>query len=88
MMRLDNIVKRFSAAAQLNLSYADRRLATAAGKLHVLSPLQVISRGYATVHTQKGIVYSVNDVNQNEPLTVRVTDGIIRCRVTQTEVLS
>ena len=88
MMRLDNVVKRFSAAAQLNLSYADRRLATAAGKLHVLSPLQVISRGYATVHTQKGIVYSVNDVNQNEPLTVRVTDGIIRCRVTQTEVLS
>lgn len=88
MMRLDGTVKRFSAAAKLTLSRADRRLATAAGKLHVLSPLQVISRGYATVHTDAGLVHSVNDVDIDELLAVRVTDGTIRCRVTEKEVLS
>lgn len=88
MMRLDGTVKRFSAAATLSLTRADRRLATAAGKLHVLSPLQVISRGYATVHTKKGLVHSVEDVVMDEPLTVRVTDGTIHCKVTKTEVLS
>ena len=88
MMRVDGILKRISAAAKLTVSRADRRLATAAGKLHVLSPLQVISRGYATVHTEKGIVHSIQDVNRDESLTVRVTDGIIRCQVTETEVLS
>ncbi len=88
LMRLDRTVKRFSAAAKLTLSRADRRLATAAGKLYVLSPLQVISRGYATVHTEKGIVHSIQNVNKDESLTVRVTDGIIRCQVTETEVLS
>ncbi|MBR5540671.1 MAG: exodeoxyribonuclease VII large subunit, partial [Clostridia bacterium] len=88
MMRLDGVVKRFSAAAKLTLSRADRRLATAAGKLHVLSPLQVISRGYATVHADKGIVHSVNDVEVDELLAVRVTDGMLRCKVTEKEVLS
>ncbi len=88
MMRLDGTVKRFSAAAKLNFSRADRRLATAAGKLHVLSPLQVISRGYATVHTDAGLVHSVNDVTVDQPLAVRVSDGTIRCRVTEKEVLS
>ncbi len=88
MMRLDGTVKRFSAAAKLNFSRADRRLATAAGKLHVLSPLQVISRGYATVHTEKGLVHSVKDVAVDESLAVRVADGTIRCRVTEKEVLS
>ncbi len=88
LMRLDGTVKRFSAAAKLNLSRADRRLATAAGKLHVLSPLQVISRGYATVHTNAGLVHSVNDVAIDESLAVRVADGTIRCRVTEKEVLS
>lgn len=88
MMRLDGIVKRFSASAKLALSRADRRLAAAAGKLHVLSPLQVISRGYATVHTDKGLVHSVNDVVIDELLAVRVADGTIRCKVTEKEVLS
>ena len=88
LMRLDGTVKRFSAAAKLNLSRADRRLATAAGKLHVLSPLQVISRGYATVHTDAGLVHSVNDVAVDDSLAVRVADGTIRCRVTEKEVLS
>ena len=88
MMRFDGVVKRFSAAAKLTLSRADRRLATAAGKLHVLSPLQVISRGYATVHTDAGLVHSVDDVSIDELLAVRVADGTIRCRVTEKEVLS
>lgn len=88
LMRLDGTVKRFSAAAKLTLTRADRRFATVAGKLHVLSPLQVISRGYATVQTEKGIIHSVNDVAINELLTVRVTDGTLRCKVTQKEVLS
>lgn len=87
MMRLDGTVKRFSAAAKLVLSRADRRLATAAGKLHVLSPLQVISRGYATVHTDTGLVHSVNDVKLDDLLAVRVADGMLRCRVTEKEVL-
>lgn len=88
LMRLDGTIKRFSAAAKLTLSRADRRLATAAGKLHVLSPLQVISRGYATVHTDSGLVHSVNDVAIDEALAVRVADGTIRCKVTEKEVLS
>ncbi len=87
-MRLDHTVKRFSAAAHLAVTRADRRLAQAAGKLHVLSPLQVISRGYALVENENGIVRSVHDIAPEEAVSVRVADGTLRCRVTEKEVLS
>ena len=86
MMRLDHTVRRFTAAAALTVSRADRRLAAAAGKLHVMSPLQVISRGYAAVQKGNTIIHSVNDVQPNDTLAVRVSDGTIQCQVT--EVLS
>jgi exodeoxyribonuclease VII large subunit len=88
MMRLDSVVKRFSAAANLAVTRADRRLATAAGKLHVLSPLQVISRGYALVQNEDGVVRSVQGVEPDDTVSVRLTDGVLQCRVTEKEVLS
>ncbi len=88
MMRLDNLVKRFSAAAQLTVTRTDRRLATAAGKLHVLSPLQVISRGYAVVQQAGGLVRSVHDIEPEEAVAVRMADGVLHCQVTEKEVLS
>ena len=85
MMRLDQLVKRFSASANLTVSRAGRRLGEAAGKLHVMSPLQVISRGYALVEKNDALVHSVRDVSEGDTLSIRVNDGLIDCRVTDTE---
>jgi exodeoxyribonuclease VII large subunit len=85
MMRVDTLVKRFTTAASLTLTRADRRLSTAAGKLHALSPLQVLSRGYAVVRHGEAVVESVHQLSEGDALDVRVCDGTIQCRVTQTK---
>lgn len=81
-MRLDYLLKRFSGASALAVSRSDRRLAEIAGKLHALSPLQVLSRGYAIAQCGQTIIQSVDDVAVGDELTLRVHDGEIGCRTT------
>ena len=54
----------------------------------MLSPLQVISRGYALVQKEDGIVRSVQDIAPEDTVSVRMADGTLTCRVTEKEVLS
>ena len=47
-------------------------------KLDAMSPLKVLTRGYALVAKEDGtIVRSVHDVKHKEPIAVRVSDGTI-----------
>lgn len=85
MMRLDTAVRRFSTAASLTLTRADRRLSTAAGKLHTLSPLQVLSRGFAVARHGDTVVKSVHQLSQGDRVDIRVFDGTVHCLVTNTE---
>ena len=78
-MRLDYLVRAFAGAAQMNVTKADRRLASAAGKLDALSPLKVLGRGYSIVHKEETVINSVNDVESGDVLTVRMTDGTVSC---------
>ena len=51
-------------------------------KLNVLSPLNIISRGYSiTTNSNNKIIKSVNDVNINDSIQVLVNDGTLSCTV-------
>lgn len=52
------------------------------GKVDALSPLKVISRGYALVSSDKGIVKSVDDVSVGDNFKVRLSDGSFNATVT------
>lgn len=51
--------------------------------LDALSPLKVLSRGYAIPKSPKGIVKSVGEVAPGDALTLRLSDGSIHCTVNQ-----
>lgn len=81
-MRLDYLLKRFAGAASLAVSRANGRLSEVAGKLHALSPLQVLSRGYSIARRGETVIQSVNDVAIGDEITLRVRDGEIGCHAT------
>ena len=62
-----------------------QQAAVGAARLHDLSPLAVIARGYAVARTAAGtVVKSVEDVTAGDTVDVSVTDGVLNCRVERT----
>lgn len=58
-----------------------RKFAALAGKLDALSPLGVISRGYALVESDGRIVTSKDDVSTGDSISLKVSDGVINAEV-------
>jgi len=61
------------------------RLNRASAQLEALSPLAVLSRGYALVYTATGsLLRSTADVNRGEVIRARLAYGVLEATVTQT----
>jgi exodeoxyribonuclease VII large subunit len=78
--RLTLIRSRMAAAQQARLRSDGEALAIAAGKLAELSPLGVLSRGYAVAFDSNGrIIKRAEDVATGQRIRVRVAEGEIDC---------
>jgi exodeoxyribonuclease VII large subunit len=54
----------------------------AGSKLHALSPVRVLERGYALVYGPDGrLLRASSDVQQNEQITARLHQGSVRAKV-------
>lgn len=57
------------------------KYAALAGKLNALSPLGVISRGYALAERHGKVVTKVKDISVNDEISVRLSDGTLKAKV-------
>ncbi len=65
-----------------NLLSENREAFTAlCAKLDAMSPLATIARGYSVTYINKKPIKSVDDVNLNDCLNVKLVDGVINCTV-------
>lgn len=64
------------------LSKKSVQFATAATALDALSPLKVMTRGYAAVSSNGNTIKSVEGVSVGDNITVRLNDGTLDCSVT------
>ena len=73
------LLKNRLIAAQSGRVAAERqRFVAQVGKLDAMSPMKVLTRGYAMVATEEGkLVRSVSDVKPKQTIAVRVSDGTI-----------
>ena len=73
------LLKNRLIASQSGRVAAERqRFVAQVGKLDAMSPMKVLTRGYAMVAKEDGtIVRSVSNVKPKEPIAVRVSDGTI-----------
>lgn len=75
--------ERLSDVAQKTIDTNKIKFSRLAGKLDALSPLKVISRGYALVSSDKGIVKSVENINTGDSLSIELSDGSLKATVTE-----
>ncbi|HKX29848.1 MAG TPA: exodeoxyribonuclease VII large subunit [Blastocatellia bacterium] len=80
--RLESLDQRARRAIQRSIERKQHRLAVAAGKMEMLSPLAVLARGYALVKDRDGnLVARAAVVSPGDDLTLRFEDGEIDCQV-------
>lgn len=85
---LDYVRDRLIAAAD-SINAANRhKFVALAASIDAMSPLKVMSRGYAIAADHKGeLIRSINDVKPNEKLRLLVRDGVIKCAVEESEAV-
>ena len=75
---LELLENRLASAQSRNVAKNRQRFVAQESKLDAMSPLKVLTRGYAMVAREDGtIVRSVSDVKPKDPIAVRVSDGTI-----------
>lgn len=58
-------------------------LAVIAGKLDALSPLAVLARGYSVASIDGRVIESVNAINEEDRISVLISDGVLNCTVNE-----
>ena len=80
--QLDNLASRLDSALDTAMTRKKNEYLRAAAKLDALSPLEVLSRGYAIAMDEDGrAVKDSSGVRAGDKLTVRLASGALGCRV-------
>ena len=84
---IDGQVEAMNAAMRQGCSSLRQTLAARAGKLSALSPLAVLSRGYAVLYGESGAAVScAGKIREQEQILVRMHDGDLQCTVNRKEM--
>lgn len=87
-MRVDHLAARLSVRVSQSLSGAQARLSAAGGKLHALSPLATLSRGYSIAYDAANRPISkIAQAQAGDSITLRLQDGSLGCTVRGKEKL-
>ena len=80
--QLDNLASRLDSALDTAMTRKKNEYLRVAAKLDALSPLEVLSRGYAIAMDEDGrAVKDSSGVRAGDKLTVRLASGALGCRV-------
>lgn len=82
-MKLDMLTARMKTAYMTILSEKQRKFASLNAKMDALSPLKILSRGYSIAEKDNTVIKSVNSVNVDDIITVRLFDGKLKCVISE-----
>ena len=86
VQRLDGLQRRLLGSEEMQLQREQDRLALLAGRLHALSPLAVLSRGYSVVTDTKGVALkSAKNVRVGDAVFIKLSQGCLTAEVTEVE---
>ena len=79
--RLEFAAEKLRTLMASRIENENARFAAVCGKLNALSPLNVISRGYAAVYSGGRVVSKITDVSVGDVLTVKMSDGSLKTQI-------
>lgn len=83
---LELLTNRLIAAQNQNITQKNQQYIAAVSKLDAMSPLKVLSRGYAMAQNRQGeVVRSVTQVEPGERISIRLSDGKLSATVMNKE---
>lgn len=83
------LANRMISAQSQSISKKKQRFIAVTSKLDAMSPLKVLTRGYAMAQTEDGnVLRSIHQIQSGDVITVSVSDGHIRAAVTQTKEIA
>ncbi len=82
--RLDKTMATMTAVYVDSVKEYRNQLSVLSGTLDALSPLKVLSRGYAIPYHDGKLVRSLREIDRGDTLTVRISDGEIKAVVSET----
>ena len=86
-VEIDRMFSGLQSAVHRRTQTDEIRLASAAGRLNALSPLAVLSRGYAVVCSAGGEPLGrAAEVEKGQPLILKMDDGDLDCKVEKVNV--
>ncbi len=79
---LELLLSRMTAAQNQQITRKKQRYIAAVSKLDAMSPLKVLSRGYAMAQTEQGeVIRSIRQVEPGDHIRVSLSDGILSAAV-------
>ena len=81
---LEMVKNRMISAQIQGINQKKQRYIANISKLDAMSPLKVLTRGYAMAQTEEGsVIKSVRQVNKGDSIRVAISDGILTARVSE-----
>ena len=80
-LRLDRLSERLKTACERRIENNAAAFSQAASKLDGMSPLRIMTRGFAAVEDISGPVRSVGQLSAGEKIKLRMADGTAECTV-------
>ena len=80
-LQADKLSERLEAAVGKRIDDLSNSFSLTVSKIDALSPLKVLSRGFAAVQNNGVSVNSITQLNVNDNLSVRFSDGVAECNV-------
>ncbi len=81
-LELDRNSEKLESAVKDSVTKNKIRFSENVARLENLSPLKILSRGYASASKNGKTLKSIKDVSAGEDITLRLIDGTLECNVT------
>ena len=78
---LNYLIKMLSLFEKKIFDGSENRFKNAVGLLDTLSPLKTLNRGFSVVTDNKKVIYSVNDIELGQKVTLRFFDGFASAQI-------